>query len=126
MYKLGKRSLEKLNTTDPKLQDIVKELIKLMDVTVLEGRRTLGRQKELVETGMSKTMNSKHLDGKAVDVAPYPIDWQDRDRFIYMQGMIRGIAHMMSVEIRSGIDWDSDGEIRDHSFFDGPHFELKD
>lgn len=123
-YKFSAKSLEKLNEIHPDLQLICKELIKLMDVTVLEGKRTKERQEELVRTGMSKTMNSRHLTGDAVDLAPYPIDWSDRERFIYMQGMIRGLAHMMCIDVRSGIDWDSDGQIKDHSFFDGPHFEL--
>ena len=126
MYKFGRSSKRKLATVDSDLQKIANELIKLMDVTVLEGIRTEERQKYLVEIGMSKTLNSKHITGEALDLAPYPIDWQDRERFIYMQGMIRGVAHMLDIEIRSGIDWDSDGNIKDHTFFDGPHFELKD
>ncbi len=131
MYKFGRSSKRKLATVDSDLQKIANELIKLMDVTVLEGVRTEDRQKYLVEIGMSKTLISKHLPNQeglseALDLAPYPIDWQDRERFIYMQGMIRGIAHMMNIEIRSGIDWDGDGNIKDHTFFDGPHVEKKD
>jgi len=131
MYKFGKRSQQKLSTCHPDIQRICNELIKIMDVSVLEGIRTQERQQELVDTGMSKTMNSKHLDqgdgySHAVDLAPYPIDWNDRERFIYMQGMIRGIAQQLGIKVRSGIDWDSDGNIKDHSFFDGPHFELDD
>jgi len=131
MYKFGKKSKEKLATIHPDLQRICNELIKIMDVTVLEGVRTKDRQEELVSMGMSKTMNSKHLAqddnySHAVDLAPFPIEWKDRERFIYMQGMIRGIAQQLGIEIRSGIDWDSDGVIKDHSFFDGPHVELKD
>lgn len=129
-YKFSKKSLEKLNTCHPDIQKICHELIKIMDVTVLEGVRTKEQQEEYVRKGMSKTMNSKHLkqaDGysHAVDLAPYPIDWNDRERFAYMQGMVRGIALQLGVNIRSGIDWDSDGQIKDHTFFDGPHFELK-
>lgn len=130
MYKFGKKSLEKLQTCHPDIQKICNELIKMMDVTVLEGVRSQERQAELVAQGKSKTMNSKHLkqaDGfsHAVDLAPYPIDWEDGKRFMYMQGMIRGIAQQMGIEIRSGVDWDSDGQVKDHSFSDGPHFELK-
>ena len=130
MYKFGKKSLEKLQTCHPDIQKICNELIKMMDVTVLEGVRSQERQAELVAQGKSKTMNSKHLkqaDGfsHAVDLAPYPIDWEDGKRFMYMQGMIRGIAQQVGIEIRSGVDWDSDGQVKDHSFSDGPHFELK-
>ena len=130
MYKFGKKSLEKLQTCHPDIQKICNELIKMMDVTVLEGVRSQERQAVLVAQGKSKTMNSKHLkqaDGfsHAVDLAPYPIDWEDGKRFMYMQGMLRGIAQQMGIEISSGVDWDSDGQVKDHSFSDGPHFELK-
>lgn len=129
MPKFSKKSLKKLETAHPDLQRIYHELVKIMDITILEGVRSVETQEEYVRTGKSKTMNSKHLkqsDGfaHAIDAVPYPIDWNDKDRFIYMQGMIRGIAHQMGIKVRSGIDWDSDGEIKDHSFFDGPHVEL--
>jgi len=130
MYKFGRKSKEKLATCHPDIQKICNELIKIMDVTVLEGIRTKEQQEEYVRTGKSKTMNSRHLDqgdgySHAVDLAPYPIDWNDRERVVYMQGMIRGIAQQLGIEVRSGIDWDSDGQVKDHTFFDGPHFELK-
>jgi peptidoglycan L-alanyl-D-glutamate endopeptidase CwlK len=124
MYKFSKKSLDVLQGVHPDLQKIASQLILLMDVTVLEGVRSKERQEELVRTGMSKTMNSKHLTGCALDLAPFPIDWNDRERFIYMQGMVRGIAQQLGIKIRSGIDWDSDGVVKDHSFFDGPHIEL--
>lgn len=130
MYKFSKRSLNILKTCHPDLQKICYELIKIMDVTVIEGVRSIEKQKEYVRTGKSKTMNSKHLEqtdkfSHAVDLAPYPIDWSDRERFIYMQGIIKGIAQQLGIKIRSGIDWDSDGVIKDHTFFDGPHIELR-
>jgi hypothetical protein len=59
-----------------------------------------------------------------VDAAPYPIDWNNTERFAYMQGLIKGIAMAKGIKIRSGIDWDGDGDITDHSFMDYPHFEL--
>lgn len=129
MPKFSKRSLDKLNTVHPDLRKVYFELIKIMDITILEGIRSFETQEEYVRTGKSKTLKSKHLEqsdgySHAVDAVPYPIDWGDKDRFIYMQGMIRGIASQMGIKVRSGIDWDSDGEISDHSFFDGPHCEL--
>ena len=130
MYKFSSKSKAKLNTCHPDIVKICNELIKMMDVTVLEGVRTKEQQEEYVRTGKSKTLNSKHLkqaDGysHAVDLAPYPIDWNDGQRFAYMQGMIRGIAQQLGIKVRSGIDWDVDGETKDHTFFDGPHFEIK-
>jgi len=59
-----------------------------------------------------------------VDVAPYPIQWKDRERFHYMGGIVRGVASQMGVKVRWGGDWDSDGEIKDNNFDDLVHIEL--
>ncbi len=80
---------------------------------------------ELLAQGKSKTKYSKHLEGKAVDLAPYPIDWEDRDRFHYMGGMIRGIAKQLNVSVRWGGDWDGDGEVKDNGFDDLVHVEIR-
>ena len=125
MPRFGKRSRERLKGVDIKLQHILNKLVKIMDVTIIEGLRSQERQDELVSKGASKTKYSKHIKGKAVDLAPYPIDWEDRERFHYMGGMIRGIAHELDIKIRWGGDWDSDGEIADNSFDDLVHVELK-
>jgi len=62
----------------------------------------------------------------AVDIAPYPIDWNNIERFAQLGGIIKGIAHTKGVKIRCGFDWDCDGDITDHSFMDWPHIELVD
>ena len=129
MPKFGKRSISRLNGVDYKLVNILNESIKLMDLTVLEGVRSKERQRVLVAKGASKTMKSKHLKGSAVDVTPYPVDFDSAkgiNRHYYMAGMLRGIAHMMKISVRSGADWDSDGEIKDQKFNDLVHIELKD
>tara|TARA_R110000765_G_scaffold237295_1_gene339981 strand:- start:408 stop:785 length:378 start_codon:yes stop_codon:yes gene_type:complete len=125
MPRFGKKSKERLKGVKPKLVNVLNELVKIMDVTIIEGLRTEARQKELVAQGKSKTKYSKHLQGKAVDLAPYPINWKDRERFHYMGGMVRGIGKQMGVRIRWGGDWDSDGEIKDNSFDDLVHVEIK-
>jgi hypothetical protein len=127
-YKFGKSSRARLDTCDPKLQDILEEAIKYMDFTVLCGHRSKADQDAAVHEGRSKVSypNSKHNSNpsKAVDVAPYPIDWNNTERFAMLQGLVKGIAMMKGIKIRSGIDWDGDGDITDHSFMDYPHFEL--
>ena len=125
MPKFGKRSREKMRGVDSRLIDVMNELIKLMDVTIIEGLRTKERQEELVAKGASKTKFSKHIEGKALDVAPYPIDWENRDGFYYMGGMIRGIAQQLGYDIRYGGDWDSDGQTKDNNFDDLVHIEIK-
>ena len=125
MPRFGKRSKQRLKGVDTKLFNVLNELVKIMDVTIIEGLRSQERQDELVAKGASKTKYSKHIQGKAVDLAPYPIDWEDRERFHYMGGMVRGIGQQLNVNIRWGGDWDSDGEIKDNSFDDLVHVEIK-
>ncbi len=125
MYKFGKRSRERLRGVDSRLVNVLNELIKMMDVTIIEGLRSAERQEELLAKGATKVKYSKHMEGKAVDLAPYPIDWKNRDGFYYMGGMIRGIAKQMGINIRFGGDWDSDGEVKDNGFDDLVHIELK-
>ena len=125
MPRFGKRSKQRLKGVDTKLVNVLNELVKIMDVTIIEGLRSQERQDELVAKGASKTKYSKHIQGKAVDLAPYPIDWEDRERFHYMGGMVRGIGQQLNVNIRWGGDWDSDGDIKDNSFDDLVHVEIK-
>ena len=126
MPKFGKTSRRRLKGVNTKLINVLNELIKIMDVTIIEGLRTEKRQQELLEKGATKVKYSKHMEGKAVDVAPYPIDWNDRERFHYMGGMLRGIGQQLKINVRWGGDWDSDGEIKDNNFDDLVHVELKD
>ncbi|MFW3388333.1 UNVERIFIED_CONTAM: M15 family metallopeptidase, partial [Kocuria sp. CPCC 205274] len=116
--KLGKRSLERLSTIKPKLREVVLKACETMpfDITVIEGIRTLERQKELLKQGATKTLNSKHLTGDAVDLAPYPIDWNDTDRFKIMANHVLDAAKKMKVNVTWGGNW--------KTFIDMPHFQL--
>ena len=126
MPRFGKKSKERLKGIDTRLVKVLNELIKIMDVTIIEGVRSAERQEELLEKGATKVKYSKHMEGKAVDLAPYPIDWNNKDGFHYMGGMIRGIAKQLNVPIRWGGDWDSDGDVKDNGFDDLVHIEIKD
>ena len=70
MYKFGRRSRERLKGVDVRLVNVLNELIKMMDVTIIEGLRSAERQKELLAKGATKVKYSKHMEGKAVDLAP--------------------------------------------------------
>ena len=125
MPKFGKKSQERLRGVNSELVNVLFELVKIMDVTIIEGVRSQERQDRLVAEGKSKTKFSKHITGRAVDLAPYPIDWEDRDRFHYIGGMLRGIAHQMGIKVIWGGDWNGDGETKDNNFDDLVHIELK-
>ena len=127
-YKFGPASRGRLNTVHPLLVEICEEAIKHIDFSVICGHRTEEAQKQAVLDKASKVNypNSKHnsLPSMAVDIAPYPIDWNNTTRFAHLIGLVRGIAAMKGIKIRTGSDWDSDGDITDHKFMDWPHVEL--
>ncbi len=124
MLAISKKSLKKLQGVHPDIRKVLDEVIKYFDFTVLEGVRTLGKQKEYYNAGRTKTLESKHLAGRAVDIAPYPVDFDDTDRFYYLAGYVMGIAGMLNVNLRFGGDWDMDTEVKDTKFKDLGHFEL--
>lgn len=126
-------SRNKLNTCDPRIVEIMEEVIKHYDCTILEGKRSKEVQDECFRTGNSRVEwpNSKHNCPNgglslAIDVVPYPIDWNDTDRFYHFGGFVNGIATSMGYKIRWGFDWDMDNDFKDQTFMDGAHFELAD
>jgi len=136
MYRLGKNSLKKLDGVDPRLQAVVLRAIELsaQDFTVVEGLRTLERQKILFAQGrtqpgkiVTETMKSKHLEGLAVDIAPWEngaIDWNTTARFDVIAKAMFQAAKELGIGLRWGADWDRDGRPRERGESDSPHFEL--
>lgn len=132
-FKFGRRSKRILKELHPDLQFLLKEAIKVYDFTILEGWRSKERQQFLVESGKSKlrwprskhnTKNNKPGRVIAVDIAPYPIDWADRDRFILLYGIIEGIASYNNIKIRWGGAWKGLSHMGSNDFNDLPHIEL--
>ena len=130
MAKFGKTSQQRLKTCHWNLQLIMSEVIKLYDFSVLEGERTLELQQEYYKDGKSKLdgiiKKSKHQSSPsmAIDIAPYPIDWNDIARFHYLAGLVMAKADELQIKIRWGGDWDMDSDFKDQDFYDLPHFEL--
>jgi len=127
-YAFGKRSRQNLDEAHPYLQEIFNEVIKIIDCAVIEGHRDREEQNKLYDIGQSKLRwpRSKHNTSPslAVDVIPYPVDWNDWDRFYFLAGIVKGVAFKLGYKIRWGGDWDSDNHFDDQSFHDLPHFEL--
>ena len=128
MPRFGKRSRKNLKTCDTRLQDLFSEVIKHFDCSVLVGFRDRDGQDTAFNSGHStkKWPNSKHNSKPAiaVDVAPYPIDWKDRERFIYFGGVVKGFAYQLGLSLRWGGDWNNDTQLSDNKFDDLVHFEI--
>jgi len=116
-YKLSRRSLSNLQGVHPDLVSVVERAIEIteQDFSVIEGVRSMKRQRMLVDTGKSTTMNSRHLTGHAVDLVPYPVSW-DWDYFYPIADAMKAAAQELDIDLEWGGDW--------RSFPDGPHFQL--
>lgn len=128
MPQFGKRSRDNLSTCHPDLQLLFNEVIKHIDCTILEGHRDEATQNRLFNEGKSKLKfpNGKHNSkpSNAVDVAPWPIDWNDSGRFYMFVGFVRAIAEQLKIPIRCGADWSGNWKTTDQTFHDLVHFEL--
>ena len=129
MPKFGKTSKEKLATCHEDLQKVFNEVIKKVDCSVLEGHRSEERQNKLYKEGKTKVRypEGRHnaSPSRAVDVVPYPVDWNDRERFHLFSGFVLGVAYRMGINLRWGGDWNMNFEVDDNKFDDFPHFELR-
>nr|DAO38246.1 MAG TPA: L alanyl D glutamate peptidase endolysin [Caudoviricetes sp.] len=125
-FKLSAASEEKLVGVHADLVKVVHRAIELsvVDFKVIEGKRTLERQKELFAKKATKTMNSRHLTGHAVDLVPLPVNWNDREPFKNVASAMFQAAKQLGVAIRWGGDWNMNESSNDERFYDGPHFEL--
>ena len=145
MYSLSQRSMQNLSGVHPDLIAVVKRAIQIteQDFSVIEGVRNINRQRELVAKGASKTMNSRHLTGHAVDLAPYPLNW-DWEYFYPIADAMKQAAEELDVDLEWGGAWHispfyswkglAEDAANDYiekrqsqgkeAFPDGPHFQL--
>lgn len=137
MAKFGPTSVKKLKTCHPDIQKVLNEAIKHYDFTVLFGYRTPEEQFELFKQGRKFNGSAwvkvgptvTNLDGKtklsehnhspslAVDIAPFPIIWNDISRFKELSKVIKEAATKVGVDIEWGGDW--------KTFVDYPHYQIK-
>ena len=128
MPKFGRASRKNLRTCDIRLRKVFDEVIKHVDCSILEGYRRKERQNKLYDEGKTKVRypEGRHNNNPslAVDVARYPIDWDDRERHTLFAGFVIGIANSMGIDLRWGGDWNRNWDTKDNRFDDFPHFEI--
>lgn len=128
-YFWGTRSRNRMRGLHPDIVTVLERLIEVVpfDVTVLEGMRNKTTQALYVKRGVSWTMNSRHLTGHAVDIAPLKngkIDWNDIGLFVELGRWVFKVADELGIVLQWGGDWDLDGDWRDEKKFDGPHWQV--
>jgi peptidoglycan L-alanyl-D-glutamate endopeptidase CwlK len=125
-FQFSAKSLERLNGVHPALVRVVHAALAVssVDFVVVEGLRSLERQKELFEQVKTKTMNSRHLTGHAVDLAPLvdldgdgklEMSWE-RQHFYPIVDAMHSAAVALGVPLEWGGDW--------QTFVDMPHWQL--
>ena len=119
-YALGDRSRQRLQGLHPDLVKVVERAIQItpVDFTVLEGLRTIQRQQELLKSGASTTLKSRHLTGHAVDLGAFvggEVRW-DWPLYYKIATAVKRAAKEVGVPIEWGGDW--------KTFKDGPHYQL--
>lgn len=131
MPRFSVKSTQRLKECDVDLQRLFFEVVKHFDCSVTCGHRNKDEQNELFFHKPKRKTNLRYPDSNhndipstAVDVVPYPIDYDDRERFTLFAGVVLGIASQLGIAIRWGGDWDRDTEVDDNHFDDLPHFEL--
>lgn len=125
-FKFSQRSENNLNGVNPALVKVIRRALELtpVDFIVIEGLRTQTRQKELVATGKSQTMNSRHLSGNAVDIIPVNTTWKIEE-FKPLLSAVKQAAVEQGIKLRFGINWKNDPSLPiETKFIDAPHVEI--
>lgn len=122
--RFSKHSLAMLKGVDPRLVHVCEMALQVMDFAVDDGVRTIEEQRVNIVRGKSWTMNSKHLDGMAVDLHPVPLNWEDVEIFCVLAGVMKAAAHTQGIKLRWGGDWNSNYSTKDEGERDYGHFEI--
>lgn len=117
---LSNASRNKMKGVHPDLVRVVERAIQMtsIDFKVLEGLRTIERQKQLMAIGATRTMKSRHITGHAVDLCALlngQVRW-DWPLYNQIAQAMKGAAAELEIPIEWGGDW--------KTFKDGPHFQL--
>ena len=134
---MSARDEQRLVGVDKRLQSVVHRAFQILQggICVVEGLRTKARQMQLYAQGRTTagkvvtwTLDSKHIDGLAVDLAPLnkdgSIDWNDLVKFDRISKAMFKAAEELGIKIRWGADWNQNGVPREKGESDSPHYEL--
>lgn len=127
MNRFSAKSVQRLYSCRRPLIDLFEAVLPVHDCSILEGHRSNARQLALYDEGKTKIPSQGPHNwqvSRAVDVAPYPINWENTKRFYFFAGIVMAKADDMGIDVRWGGDWNSNNNLDDQNFFDLVHWEL--
>ena len=120
MYSYSEKSKRELKSCHPDIQTVFNEVIKYIDCSVLKGHRGEKEQNEAFDNGFSRLKFPKghhnKIPSKAVDVVPFPVNWDDLPKFHELAGVVRTVCIQKDIKLEWGGDW--------KSFRDFPHWQI--
>lgn len=127
MFELDAKSLNRLNGVDKRLVDLAKQVAKITPICfqITEGIRTKEKQEQLVKEGKSKTLNSKHLQGLAVDIMSCKEGYSQAKDIFILVGLFIAVAKQLNIKIKVGALWDYNS-TKDNNFIDAYHIQVED
>ncbi len=133
MNSFGRNSRKHLCTVDARLQRIAYRVLRIKDHSIIQGHRNKTDQDIAFANGHSQLLwpLGKHnkRPSAAMDVQTYPRPVSEdalREEQVYLLGIYKGVGQEQGIPIRTGADWDNDGEISDNGWDDLFHIELGD
>ncbi|CNB71374.1 M15 family metallopeptidase [Yersinia pseudotuberculosis] len=128
-FRFSQRSENNLKGVNADLVKVVRRALDLssVDFGVIEGLRTVERQRELFNAVPKKTqtMNSRHITGHAIDVLPTGADWNDYKCWLPVLDAMHLAGNELGIKLRFGITWTDNPNDKPAKFLDGPHVELQ-
>lgn len=121
-------SKQRLDTCHPDLIKLISAVSQLTPIMVICGHRDKAGQDAAIAAKTSKTPFPKSKHNKypslAVDIAPIPLNWNDRKSFIALSETVFRVANSLGIHIRWGGDFNQDGSKTTNDAWDLPHYEL--
>jgi len=133
MNKFGQASLRELSTADARFQRLSRKVLAIKDHSIIKGHRGKEEQNAAFNATPQRSKlpwpkgNHNDIPSKALDVRTYPSPDDEqalREDQLYLLGLYKGVASEMGIPLRTGADWDRDGEIADNGFDDFFHVEI--
>jgi peptidoglycan L-alanyl-D-glutamate endopeptidase CwlK len=135
-FTLSERSLTRAVGVNPKLIDLILLAIRRtpidFGVAYMGGKRTAEEQNQLFKEGYSQCDGyeklSKHQSGNAIDLNVFvnSVSVENKEMLCVIAGVMFSCASELNINLRWGLDWNMNGDIRDNKFNDMYHFEIKE